>query len=232
MSSSIEYNYHEALKEYFALKSRKTKSCVGCGRKNKSIFHYEDGVYNASCGNIKDPCGLNIKIKRSIDKNIYFVYHETCKMLEKIKQNIIELKSQYMFYFLKEDELLNEFKELKQQLESFTKMLEELNRLQRSSETESNTNQLANLIQESKEKYNRYLQTNNKNELRESIEDIINKVLPFIETEHKLRYVYMEMEDETISLYNKQTSSSLVRKPHAKLFYNTHSPEVIQFKLK
>lgn len=229
---SSNYNYHEALNEYFSLKSRKTKSCVGCGRKIKSIFQYENGIYSASCGNVKDPCGLNIKIKRSIDKCIHTVYHETCKALEEIKQSIIELKSQYMFYFVKENELLSEFKTLKQKLESFTKLLNELNQMDQNQEIPLNTNQLNQFIQESTKKYNRYLQTNNKVELKESIEYIVNNILPFIETEYNLKYVYINMEDETISLYDKKNSSYLIRKPHKKVFYNMESPEVIHFQLK
>ena len=40
--------------------------CVNCGKPGGTIFNSEDSMLSARCGNIENPCNLDIKLQKAI----------------------------------------------------------------------------------------------------------------------------------------------------------------------
>jgi hypothetical protein len=127
----------QAVNEYYALKnqyennnkdmiqkimngigSRKVKiqkvrnaifKCVNCGKNGGSIFKKIENNLSATCGNIQNPCNLNIDILSSLTLSDADIL-ETKKIIDLAKQNIIQTKMNMLFGYIEESKSISEFK--------------------------------------------------------------------------------------------------------------------------
>lgn len=141
-----DYNYDEALDNYFDLKtdyekkynSRKSKiinddkltlkqkrtkiqgikmKCISCKRPVKTIFELKDGQYRAVCGDTVSPCKLNIIISRP---QVFNLEEQSRRMKNKIKEiqkQIISLKLSSIFNLIDDEILMKRFEEYNKDLD-------------------------------------------------------------------------------------------------------------------
>ena len=130
----------EAVNEYYALKNRYTEDqktvinkimnkksmsrkdkvrevrnavfrCVNCKREGGTKF-WKDSNYNlkAICGNVQNPCNLNIEILASLTVSEREINSEK-ESIEEAKQKIIQLKLNTLFGYITEEESVKKFNE-------------------------------------------------------------------------------------------------------------------------
>ena len=108
--------------------------CINCKRNVNTIFkitYDKDNLlhkYTAKCGDLQDPCPLNIEIDYAIGLNLQLEIKENFDKIEKIKTDIIKEKNNAIFF--KDSSLvLSNFEkltnELKEETEYFGSFIEE-----------------------------------------------------------------------------------------------------------
>lgn len=110
--------------------------CINCKRNVNSIFkvsydtNSNDGIrkYVAKCGDVQDPCPLNIEIHQSVTYNAKEKIDKYTKKIEDIKFDIIKQKNNALF-FKNPESILQKFEELtnnlKEEAEFFGSIVEE-----------------------------------------------------------------------------------------------------------
>ena len=105
-------------------------TCVNCSRPVKTIFKttYNDNTNSriliAKCGDILNPCGLNIKIDVGYSEMLPDLIQEQEDNLSKLKNDIIKAKNDALFGYITNDEAITNFKNMKDDVSQFTEMLE------------------------------------------------------------------------------------------------------------
>jgi len=124
----INYSKSERKKRIAAIK----KTCINCGNLGGTFFGIttqDDGSkeYTAMCMAHRGPtgrqCGLDIRLKKGKVINIDYEEGKILKKVEMIKNKIIAGKLNLLFGLEEEDVALNEFEDLKEDLEKFNAQL-------------------------------------------------------------------------------------------------------------
>lgn len=168
-------------------------NCIGCKRRVNTIFGQEDNIYYARCGSKEEPCPLDIRIHRGEYINIYEHINDIKEKIEESKEEIMRLKLDVLFGFMKEEEMIIQFKEKKmvlQELEgSHLYYQEQLNVLTRKEEREQEYDELIisreTFMQELITELDNYKLSNNK----EHIANILLIYKNIIETQTQIRDV-------------------------------------------
>jgi len=101
---------------------RISMKCVDCRRPVGTKFSTAKRELVAVCGDSKDPCNLNIKIKLGVTEPIDQLLSNMDKDLNKSKLKIIEIKLNLLFSLVTEEEMEKEFEEVKGQYKSLIKV--------------------------------------------------------------------------------------------------------------
>uniref|UniRef100_A0A6C0HRN3 Uncharacterized protein n=1 Tax=viral metagenome TaxID=1070528 RepID=A0A6C0HRN3_9ZZZZ len=119
----IVQQYNSLKKQYNEEKERGVISkCVNCGRYVGSIFSNNERILKAICGDAKNPCNLNIQVEMPPISVLTKVMRIENKNIDFLKNKIIEIKNDYIFGYATEEETVQIFKKLKDQLnKSITK---------------------------------------------------------------------------------------------------------------
>ena len=145
----IEYN--ENIKEFYTLKNRyeskikdykktikklslaekkeklatfKSKmECIKCEKRGGTIFTISGNNLAVKCGNLSEPCDLNISIEKPQHLYIPEIIKETKKNIQEIKQLITIYKLDLLFEMEDEDVIITEFKSLKDDLDTQMQVL-------------------------------------------------------------------------------------------------------------
>jgi hypothetical protein len=126
--SKLKYSKKEKKKRIASIK----RKCINCGNLGGTFFGIttvEDGTkeYTAMCmaqgSNDGEQCGLNIQLKKGKIINIIYEEERILKNIEQIKNKIISGKLNLLFGLEEEDIALNEFEDLKFDLEKFNAQL-------------------------------------------------------------------------------------------------------------
>ena len=98
---------HEKIRE-----ARRTQfKCVNCGQKGGTKFwRDEDNNLRAICGNTLKPCDLNISILSSLTISPQEMQNDQ-ELIEKSKQEIIQLKMDTLFEYMDGDKSVEKFKD-------------------------------------------------------------------------------------------------------------------------
>jgi hypothetical protein len=120
----------EKRSEYLKLKPK----CINCLRPGGTNFKitYFEGTdktepyrqYSATCGIIADPCNLNIKIQIGKYELYTELLNEIQKEITDAKNEIIDDKNKLLFGYLKTDEVLEKFEELKETISHYSSLYE------------------------------------------------------------------------------------------------------------
>lgn len=174
--------------------------CVNCKRQVGTIFSvkYNDETmmktYMAKCGDVNEPCALNIEVEYLIRNPINDLIEDVLNSVENVKINIIKEKNNAMF-FKKDvteifDNLASELKELTNALGIVieTNILRNYN-----PESEAITRNLVNefgigYLVPFKKMISDYLNSNNELKMNEAINFYINDMLPKLKEIRELKY--------------------------------------------
>jgi hypothetical protein len=105
-------------------------TCVNCNRPVKTIFKttYNDNTNSriliAKCGDVLNPCGLNIKIDVGYSEMLPDLIQQQEDNLSKLKNDIINAKNNALFGYITNEEAIANFKNMKDDVSQFTEMLE------------------------------------------------------------------------------------------------------------
>tara|TARA_X000000950_G_C13921406_1_gene663631 strand:+ start:1913 stop:2782 length:870 start_codon:yes stop_codon:yes gene_type:complete len=191
------------------------RKCVSCEKNVGTIFKEDNRILKATCGDLTNPCSLNIEINLEETHNMSDLYKKQLEELEEIKQKIIRKKLDLLFGLEKEDIVVSEFEKLKEefnQLNEFLVSLEEKmsnNHLVINEENDEKTKkkeileglnkELIGNIHEFKKSINDYKSTKNTTQisnkfLSDGIELYITKIATGLKKIRSIKFEYMEME--------------------------------------
>jgi hypothetical protein len=102
--------------------------CINCKRNVGTIFTINEDkeslfrVFTVKCGDIAQPCPLNITINYSIREQIYQTIEKDLKEIEQIKLDIIKEKNNLLFFSneLTNETIMNNFNNLTDKLKDLT----------------------------------------------------------------------------------------------------------------
>jgi len=117
-------DFWRIVEQYYSLKKQykdereigAISKCVNCGRYVGTLFTNNERNLKAVCGDTKNPCNLNIQLKMPSISLITKEIREENKKIDFLKNKIIEIKNDYIFGYSTEEETVQIFKELKDEL--------------------------------------------------------------------------------------------------------------------
>lgn len=222
--------------------------CINCKQPVGTIFQrkyyqeYNDKseviVYTAKCGNILNPCDLNIEIHKSLRESYDKLIKENQEHLNEAQMSIIKLKNKILFLGKKninESEYINEFEIYKSNILNYSQIIGEYTEQNimindNPEEQEKLKNLIISLNQQEIIQLNdyikEYMNTNNDSILNNAINMYINEIIPKVEEIRKLKYktMYVFNDDEG----NHKLIQSKYS-PEGMNFYDESVDEVVSF---
>ena len=225
--SGYEENYVKPILKLKGLSIKEKRSkfqklpkpkCVNCKRNVGSIFsikssnNFTNHTYSAYCGDLADPCPLNIKIVMpnvQLISDILYENESSLGAINLIKIKIIKAKNDLLFGYLKQENAFKEFDELTSSLESETNVYELF--LEKFIMTYDNPIEKENLkkekvelglnIQEFKNMISEFNKTNNPQIVYNAVEMFLNEIEPKLKKIETMTYAYNKVE------YNEETDT-------------------------
>ena len=116
--------YDNMIEIYFSNKSK--KKCMKCGSKKGMIFTYDNGVYSIGCGDQETRCELDIRFRRKkvIDEKVLF--DTITNEISELRESIVGIKTDYIYNYIDESNMVKQFQILKEQLKVKQKLLDDL----------------------------------------------------------------------------------------------------------
>jgi hypothetical protein len=222
--------------------------CINCNQPVGTLFQrkyyqeYNDKaeviVYTAKCGNILNPCDLNIEIHKSLRESYDKLIKENQKYLNDSQMEIIKLKNKILFLGKKninEKEYIDEFENYKSNILNYSQIIGEYTEQNimindNPEEQEKLTNLIISLNQQEIIQFNdyikEYMDTNNDSILNNAINMYVNEIIPKVEEIRKLKYktMYVLNDDEG----NHRLIQSKYS-PEGMNFYDESVDEVVSF---
>lgn len=209
-------------------------ACISCKRKVGTIFSIKDGVLGAICGDIKNPCNLDIKINRGKYMFLDALIDEYDTALSDNKSEIIQIKLDLIFNYKSESTILNEFKQLKNDivtdLESLTTFktlyINKLTNLENKSEINAKMSIFYNKVSAIQNTVREFNETGNNQLIKDIISLYVNELQPILLDLRKLKYVY-----EAVEFDDRDGTYHLRRNVYGidDLMYEFDAPKVINF---
>ena len=196
------------------------KKCVNCGRAGGTIFSQKDTFLVAKCGNIEQPCNLDIKLDRAINENINSKMSILSTNILSEKQKAINLKLDYLFNFKDREDTTKIYETFKKDVITNINQLKNVdekyntivNNTSKESAIKDKEKQLFNYINDFKTLINSYQQTGNVNYIDNSIETYNNIIKPLaIEIQnlkYEVNYVYFDELESVHYLVQKNIKPS------------------------
>ena len=211
-----------SLKEKRALLRKIKLPCVHCKKRVGTLFTNEGGVLKALCGGTP-PCSLNIEIKKADTRYLPTVIPNIRKIIQKIQQEIIETKLDFLFGLETEKETIVLFESLKERFNKASELLVNLEGIiqrsyankERSANIEEATLQLYLENERFANAIVQYKETQNTSFLSDAIEIYITKILTLQERIQYNKYanIYVDRENKDgIVILNKEPPVTYVLK--------------------
>ena len=185
--------------------------CINCKRNVGTIFsikgsnNFTNHTYTSYCGDITDPCPLNIKIVMpnvQLINDILYENESSLGTINQIRIKIIKAKNDLLFGYMKQENAFNEFEELTNSLEQETKAYEIF--LEKFIMVYDNPIKKENLkkekvelglnIQEFKNMISEFNKTNNQQIVYNAVEMFLNEIDPKLKKIEKMTYGYNKVE--------------------------------------
>ena len=199
--------------------------CVNCKRDVNSIFTTKDYELKAKCGDLEEPCRLNIIINRGIFLPYDKIYNgdgiiEGVKNeLDNLESSIIVVKTKFILKLITDVEAISFFDKYNEELQGAVELkalrediyLNLINNEQNKDKIDDKTLLKNNLVQDIKKNVSEYKLSEYKD--NEKIIEIVDKYLtiliPTIDELNKLQYRVREIDDKKlykceISYYDTQ----------------------------
>jgi hypothetical protein len=104
--------------------------CVNCQNEGGTIFSSAfdekelSRVLSAKCGVVSNPCSLNIRIIAGSHEGVQDILKHDEQELKHIKQRIIDEKNKLLFGYMKSEEVIENFDQLKKQINEYSSSIE------------------------------------------------------------------------------------------------------------
>lgn len=233
-----ESNYIDAINEYFKLKNKyetdlmdaKRKvykkepnkkrakmltlaikpKCIKCKRPVGTIFSKNESRYEAICGDIHNPCSLNIQIYSSESTDFNEAFRWMKEDFNTIKDKIIRQKLDTLFNYISEEQsatsytgLIEEYNESSNFYKVYLDKYYELyNNEQRNNIINAKYENLFKLIEGTRKMIHEYNTTHDKEWLHRAVDSQINQIIPEARNIRLLTHKIMEMIQTDESLAN------------------------------
>jgi len=89
------------------------KTCIICGQSGGSIFFQDKNKLVAKCGNIDSPCNFNITLQKSKYNSLINVIKEQTAIINNYKNDIINIKLEFLHGLKNEEATISEFEDIK-----------------------------------------------------------------------------------------------------------------------
>ena len=260
--AEIKRNFEEALDEYYRLKSEYEKKalqikkkafksaptvklgikevkkivppCINCKRKVGSIFRFNDNKYTAVCGDLEEPCNLNIQLFISEYYNFEDVLYEFRNDIEEAKESIIKQKMNIIFNYTDEQRSVFHFKHELEKYNTKSDIYKDLfdhynelyNNMHKTELIKRKRERIHEIIDQIKLLLTEYEKDNNKEILKTAMDVQTKNLIPELNNLRKLKYEIMEVvikENNESILFQKEI-------PLSKIVYSWGEvPKVIKF---
>lgn len=217
MKSAYEEKFYKQKKRIFERSESKKQAkkeilkirapCVKCKRPVGTVFSLKSGKYTAKCGDVQNPCKLDIQIyvgesNMRLDY-ILNIFHEDN---EEIKNTIIEQKLDTLFNYTSEEDSIKSFKK---ELEAFTsngktfkKLLDKKNELffnvDKKKLIEKKNGEIFRINERIQMLIKEYEKTQNKEILKQAVQMQVKELSPEIRNLRVLKNETMEiLKDES-----------------------------------
>ena len=98
--------------------------CVHCREPVNNIFTISDRTYKIKCGNIKNPCNLDIEIYAGEYNDLKYLLKYFKKIVEEERENIIKVKMDSLLNYKGEKSSMREFKKIMEDYNEILKFLQ------------------------------------------------------------------------------------------------------------
>ena len=233
-------------KEFLELKK---PLCINCKQNVGTIFerrsYRELGdkneviVFTAKCGDLINPCDLNIEIHKSKRDRYENLINDSSKKLSDFQMKIIKLKNQILFLGKREaneNEYINEFNKYKDEILYYSQTLGEYveeNIMVNDNPEENEKLQMLisslnqNELMAFQDLLNEYMATNDENILKQCTNMYLNEIEPKVKEIRNLKYktMYINFEGDE-KTYNLIQSKSTLQGLN---YYDDTVDEVVHF---
>lgn len=208
-----DYTKKEQQEKIEVLKAK----CVKCKRNVNTIFSVDDNNYIAICGSKETPCKLNMSVQRKHIGQLRDLIKEMNDSLDTIKQEITQIKLDFLFKYTNEDETVIAFEEKKELLKTTNEIIFELrnelaanlNNNERNENINEKTIELNRTIDKIKKNVNIYRQTMNKGVLKENALIVKDLIYPTQNILRNLKYDISMVDKKAEKFYLYQVKDSI-----------------------
>jgi hypothetical protein len=234
----------EKRKEFQKLKPK----CIDCNRPVGTIFSNKydkekDGRFlSAVCGDIVDPCNLNINIFTGYTETYPEIIRSLEDDIKKIKNQIIIDKNKLLFGFITTDQALEKFNDYTSLIEEKTERLTSVLELYLNEIDNSEINETIRTLQSEiyltigyiKDAITSYDRTNNTQFVQDSVNIYVNQLTPKITQIMNLKYGYknVELENGVFRLVQKKISIEQLELTYKDSVVNNFDYKTIAYKQK
>ena len=256
-------NYDEAIEKYYKLKEMYEKNynkkknvikrrkispkekrrllqklqrrCINCKKRGGTIFTNTNGILQAVCGHKAGPCDLHIEIKKSDWRYLPDVISYVKKIVDNIKQEIIETKLNLLFGLESEKITIQKFDTQKGNFEKAYSLLTDLeerleishNWKERKEKEQEFILELYNLKDEFSHAIAEYRKTGRSALLEDAIEIYIDRILPKEKSLQDEQYATMYVDKVDVGgflILNKELPDKyILRTPPLDVYDNEYN---------
>ena len=208
--------------------------CINCKQDGGTIFTANNNVLKAVCGNIENPCRLNIELIKGKYVNSGFLADSLLETINEKKTDLIKIKLDFLFGYISEDQALERFNILKEEIKKKNDFYREIEifylditaNSDKKSMIEADKLALYTNIEKIKDLVKVYNVSKNKALIKTIVEQYITDVMPLVKNISDLEYVYKAIEfdqDNNISrLIQKEYTRDEIEYPisQSKIVFN------------
>ena len=196
--------------------------CINCKRPVGTLFSNKDRHYKAICGDIQEPCGLNIDLEKGNIINVEKAVDYMQEVINSDITNIIKTKLDLLFNFTDEAMALENFDKAKQVFSVNNKIYShyniDLNNIIDNPEKKEAIKGLQATLNITISEFKNLMKNYEKNGVRTLLKDAIDlylkQLIPQTEKIQKNQYVFMGMASD-INSDTKDKTFHLIQTPYS-----------------
>lgn len=211
--------------------------CIHCKRPVGTIFAINNRHYLAKCGDVTNPCTLDIDLYAGFFHNIYQDLDFFKDGLETVKKYIIRQKLDTLFNYLSEDDAVKDFKS---NLETYNESSVYYNDVHTKyqnvffneniiSEIRHKQAEIKTIIYNMNEIIDSYKETNEPQFLKDYINMHIRELTPAVEHVRRLKYPTMEMVPDLETTFSADDDKTKITFQNMRLFQLNHKLNELDF---
>ena len=173
--------------------------CLKCKKRVGNIFINKGGKLEIKCGSSDDPCTIKFQVDKPQIINLKQEIETLSTLINKIKENIIKSKLDFLFKLKTEEVVTEEFNSLKEEYNNLNAKLisyqiqleDQTNIEERDEQLEIENIKLQEMIKLYSDNIKEYKSTESKDSLTSAIETYINEIIPIQQKKRILQNRFM-----------------------------------------